>query len=180
MKKLSFLFISFLFLSACNSATNTTLPVALPPTSEPSTTTSLDQNTYSILLTLDPNSEECTKGAVERPEIGGMQLPVDAAYSMHATSDLGPLFTAMACGDARVKELFPDGKTTGGIYISFESEPTSDITSIMTEIGFKYDEKQSNNRPVWSLKKKVDVNTLAPLRALVVDQWWSNWGGLSE
>ena len=139
----------------------------------------VDETENAELLVLDSSDSDCTEPKYTRPEIGGEAWPVDEAYKMHSESLLGVLFTADACGEARLDavaaDMFPNGVTESGIYLSFSEEPSSEMEEALTSLGFEWSAKYD-----WHLSKKVDYKTLLPLRSWVNETWGSNWGGLEE
>lgn len=130
-------------------------------------------------FTLDASASECTDPKYRKPEIGGEYWPVHEEYQNHTDSLLGALFTADACGEARLEEvaadLFPSGVTESGVYLSFSEGPSAEMEETLKSLGFEWSEKYD-----WHLNKKVDYTTLLVLRDWVDGTWGSNWGGLEE
>jgi hypothetical protein len=170
-------FLSLSMLSILLTACSTETVYEKPEESEEEVV--VEETKDAELLILDSNASACTTPKYQRPEIGGWIWPVHEEYQNHSDSLLGTLFTADACGEARLDEvasdLFPSGVTESGVYLSFSEGPSSEMEAALKSLGFEWSEKYD-----WHLNKKVDYKTLLPLRSWVNENWRSIWGGLEE
>lgn len=137
MKKFISLFLlSSLALAACQTAEIDT-----------SVEVSEDMNTSEIeLLTLDPNSTECTNRVKKSSELYGdieVWPLIEEYYSKHVNSELGLLFASVACGEEAINKAFPEGTNTTGIYVRVYPSASAELEKALEKAGFTLEEEGS-------------------------------------
>ncbi|MFA6255235.1 MAG: hypothetical protein WC675_04390 [Patescibacteria group bacterium] len=121
------------------------------------------------LLTLDASSTLCTKSpTTESSDIGGDYTIYPVADEYKTTADdyhnIAGLFTAAACGKARLNELF-GSKTFRDVAI-FTQDPSSSLIEYLNKNGFACDDDKipDNRCSRWHNNGPVPLEVLVGLR----------------
>ena len=149
-RSIAFSLLLALSLSACTAQPEMVEPTPTDDISEQTLDESVTPPPSDLdLLTLDAQAPECTEAP--RMEMNAMTgaeeaiYPVYAAYATSSYSDkyqLKAVFTAAACGEGRVEELFGD-RTWSDYRIVLNEEAWKDenLMKALDDQGFKCDEK---------------------------------------
>ena len=127
-----------------------------------------EESSDAKLLTLDATDSKCSGAAVTSTnDMGGSYTSYPVAGEYKYTADdyhnLASLFTAAACGETRVQELF-GAKTFEDVTV-FAQNPSEDLSAYLEENGFTCSD-EGNTTPCtrWHTDGTVELEIMTGLR----------------
>jgi hypothetical protein len=115
---------------------------------------------------LSKDAPECTQKPIEAGT-GRMMYPIAEAYRPGDLPFLGEAFTQAQCGEARLKELYPDGLYSWGSSLRLSGEPSPALQSALLETGFVCDVEPGSPCWAWELNTAVDIDKIIKLEPYV-------------